>query len=75
MSHKSNLSFNSKNLPTVRVKNVVASKEAFKKMLKSPEKIIWLYSLASDFKRIVSSSCKVSSCSGSVLELHKLANK
>ena len=44
MSHKSNLSFNSKKLPTVRVFSLafppVASKEALKKMLKSPEKII-----------------------------------
>ena len=44
MSHKSNLSFNSKKLRTVRVFNLafppVASKEALKKMLKSPEKTI-----------------------------------
>ena len=44
MSHKSKLSFSSKNLPTVRVFNLafspVASKEAMKKLLKSPEKII-----------------------------------
>ena len=53
MSHKSNLSFNSKNLATVRVFSLAfppvaskeafppaASKEALKKLLKSPEKII-----------------------------------
>ena len=55
MSHKSNLSFNSKKLRTVRVFNLafppVASKEALKKMLKLPEKTIWLYSLASNFNR------------------------
>ena len=79
MSHKSNLSFNFKILSTVRVFSLAfpraASKEAMKEMLKSPEKIIWLNSLASDFKRIVSSICKLSSCSGSVLELYKLTNK
>ena len=45
MSHnKSNLSFNSKNLPTVHVFSLAfppaASKEALKKVLKSSEKII-----------------------------------
>ena len=43
MSYKLNLSFNSKNLPTVRLFSLVfppvASKETLKKMLKSPEKI------------------------------------
>ena len=44
ISHKSNLSFNSKNLPTVRLFSLAfspfASKVALKKMLESPEKII-----------------------------------
>ena len=48
MSHKSNLTFNSKNILTVCVFSLafppVASKETLKKMLKSPEKIIRLYS-------------------------------
>ena len=44
MSHKSNLSFNSKNLPTVLVFSLAflhfVFEVALKKMLKSPEKII-----------------------------------
>ena len=44
-------------------------------MLKSLEKIIWLYSLLSNFKRIVSSFCEVFSCSDSVIELYILTNK
>ena len=44
MSHKSNLSFNSKNLTAVHVFNLafspVTSKDALKKELKLPEKII-----------------------------------
>ena len=44
MSNKSNLSFNCKNLPSLRVFTLahppVALKEVLKKMLKSPEKII-----------------------------------
>ena len=53
MSHKSNLSFNSRNLPTVRAFSLAfpaaVFKKKLKKVLKSPEKIMRLYSLASNF--------------------------
>ena len=59
MSHESNLSFNLKKLLTVRVFILIfphVAFEALKKTLKSSEKFMGLYSLASRFKTIVSSS-------------------
>ena len=56
MPRKSKLSFNSRNLPTVPTFSLAFSaavfKEKLKKVLKSPEKIMWLYSLVSNFRSL-----------------------